>query len=41
VLANAITKSRVNQPGGKDRLIDYFVGIALIHMNPGLRIDTE
>jgi hypothetical protein len=41
VLAKAIAESRVNEPGGRDRLIDVFIGHAQIAMNPGLWIDTE
>jgi hypothetical protein len=41
VLATAIAQSRVHEPGGQDRLANYFIGIAAMHMNPGLRIDAE
>jgi hypothetical protein len=41
VLARAINSSRVGEPGGRDRLADYFIGIAHMVMTPGTVIGTE
>jgi hypothetical protein len=41
VLAAAIIRSRVGEPGGRDRLVDHFIGIAHTVMTPGTLIGTE
>jgi hypothetical protein len=41
VLAAAINRSRVGEPGGRDRLVDYFIGIAHTVMTPGTLIGTD
>jgi hypothetical protein len=41
VIAAAIHRSRVDQPGGRERLVDYFVGLAHAVMTPGTLIGTE
>ena len=40
-LANAIHRSRASEPGGQDRLIDFFIGIAHMVMTPGVRVEAD
>jgi hypothetical protein len=40
VLARAISSSRIGEPGDRERLADYFVGIAHLALTPGTRVGT-
>jgi hypothetical protein len=41
MIAAAINRSRVDEPGGRERLVDYFVGLAHTALTPGTLIGTE
>jgi hypothetical protein len=41
VLATAISGTRSSEPGGDERLADFFIGIAHAVMSPGTLISTE